>query len=522
MRHNRRVVMAERYKLYMRKHIFNGRYFVRNLQIFVCVIVITALVISGMALGHSGSDDVVEANATVSMKDALFGNSGEEKSVAKADTSEKDTEKVTEETETTEAAKTETVVAEKETPVVPETPEPEEQGEFANKCIANVEETLNIRKEPSTEAEFVGSMNPGAIAVVEGTEGDWTKIKSGDVEGYVLSQYVLTGDSAEEFAADYVTLRGTVLEDGVNIRAEKSTSAEILVVLDKDDTITVLENPENEAGDTEKVEKNDTQKQAASTKEEVKETESTVERTTADTASETEDNTGAAAVTEEKATEVTTERSADSGLQEKAATVKKQSSEKINWVPVMLEDGQTGYVAADFVEVDELYEIAVSAEELERQAAEEAARKAAEEEAARKAAEQAAASQSSGNSGSNSGGSSESNDNSDSYSGATTTPVTTTESGECIGTFTITAYCGCKKCSGGNGKTASGTTPTEGRTIAADTSILPFGTQVVIDGVVYTVEDRGSGVTGNHIDIFFATHKKAMAFGKKTMKVYKY
>lgn len=522
MRHNRRAVMAERYKLYMRKHIFNGRYFVRNMQIFVCVIVITALVIGGVALGHSGSDDVVEASATVSMKDALFGNSGEEKSAAKTDTSEKDTEAVTEAEVTTEAAKTEAVVAEQETPAVPETPAPEEQSEFANKCIANVDETLNIRKEPSTEAEFVGSMNPGAIAIVEGTEGDWTKIKSGDVEGYVLSQYVLTGDSAEEFAEDYVTLRGTVLEDGVNIRAEESTSADILVVLDKDDTITVLENPEDKAEDTEKTEQQDTQEQTASTAEEDNKTDSTTENATADTASETEDNTGAAAVTEEKATEVEAEGSASSGSEKKAA-VKQQSSEEIKWLPVMLEDGQTGYVSADFVEVDELYEIAVSAEELERQAAEEAARKAAEEEAARQAAEQqAAANQTSESGGSNNGGSSGSNDNSDSYNGATTTPVTTTESGDCIGTFTITAYCGCKKCSGGSGKTASGTTPTEGRTIAADTSILPFGTQVVIGGVVYTVEDRGSGVTGNHIDIFFATHKKAMAFGRKTMKVYKY
>lgn len=507
MRHNRRAVMTERYKLYMRKHIFNGRYFARNLQIFVCVIVMTALVIGGMALGHSGSDDVIEANATVSMKDALFGNSEEKKSVVTADTSEKNTEKVTEEKVTTEAAKAEVVVAKQETSVVSETPEPQEQGKFANKCIANVEETLNIRKEPNTEAEFVGSMNPGAIAVVEGTEGDWTKIKSGDVEGYVLSQYILTGDSAEKFAENYVTLCGTVLEDGVNIRSEKSTSADILVVLDKDDTITVLENPED-----------GTQKETASTTEEDKTADSTEEKTTADTASATEDNADAMSVKEEK----TTENSADSGLKEKAAAVKKQSSKEIDWIPVMLEDGQTGYVAADYVEVDELYEIAVSAEELERQAAEEAARKAAEEEAARQAAAQAA-SQSSDNSSSNGGGSSSgSNDNSDSYSGATTTPVTTTESGECIGTFTITAYCGCKKCSGGNSKTASGTTPTEGRTIAADTSILPFGTQVVIDGVVYTVEDRGSGIVGNHIDIFFATHKRAMAFGRKTMKVYKY
>lgn len=55
-----------------------------------------------------------------------------------------------------------------------------------------------------------------------------------------------------------------------------------------------------------------------------------------------------------------------------------------------------------------------------------------------------------------------------------------------------------------------------------DTSILPYGTQVVIGGTVYTVEDCGSGVNGNHIDIFFATHAKAVAFGRKSMKVYKY
>ena len=34
MRHNRRAVMTERYKLYMRKNIFNGRYFVRNMQLY--------------------------------------------------------------------------------------------------------------------------------------------------------------------------------------------------------------------------------------------------------------------------------------------------------------------------------------------------------------------------------------------------------------------------------------------------------------------------------------------------------
>lgn len=473
MRHNRRAVMTERYKLYMKKHIFNGRYFVRNMQIFICTVVVTALVIGCLVLGHSGSDDVVTADTSVSVKDALFGNSEEVNQVTKTPAAEENTEAVdvADEEVTTEEASTEMIVAEAVVTTEEIVEEPKEESEFANKCIADVEETLNVRKGPSTDTEFVGSMNPGAIATVLGTEGEWTKIKSGDVEGYVLSEFVRTGESAEKLAEDYVTLRGTVLEDGVNIRSEKSTDADILVVLDKDDTLTVLEQPVDEG---------------------------VVVNATAEEAAEVE----------------ITEAVAQAAQKEEKEEPKAEKA--ITWVPVMLEDGQTGYVSADLLDVDELYEIAVSAEELERQAAEEAARKAAEEEAARQAAEEAAR-QASGSS-SNSG----SSNNDTAYKGATTTPVTATESGDCIGTFTITAYCGCKKCSGGSNKTASGTTPTEGRTIAADTSILPFGTQVVIDGVVYTVEDCGSGVKGNHIDIFFATHKKALAFGRKTLKVYKY
>lgn len=474
MRHSRKAVMKEHYMLYMRKNIFNGRYFVRNLQILVCVIAVVGLLTGAVVLAVSGDGaDTVAASTDVSVKEALFGNSEEEKTIAK----------VTADTETADAGDMASTVEFTTTEAVTETArtyndtteqkkeQQTEKSEFDSKCIANVEETLNIRKEPSTEAEFVGSMNPGAIAIVEGTEGDWTKIKSGDVEGYVLTEYILTGESAEQYAKDYVTLLGTVLEDGVNVRTDKSTEADILTVLEKEDTVKVLEEDKTE-------DKEETDESVVSS------------------------------MPEEKAAEKEPEQMQDA----------QSADNEITWLQVMLEDGQTGYVASDFVDVDELYEIAVSAEELERQAAEkaaaeEAARKAAEEEAARKAA----ASSSSSNTGGNSGG-----DNSDSYKGATTTPVTATESGECIGTFTITAYCGCKKCSGGHNKTASGTTPTEGRTIAADTSILPYGTQVVIDGIVYTVEDCGSGVNGNHIDIFFSTHEKALAYGTKTVKVYKY
>ena len=187
---------------------------------------------------------------------------------------------------------------------------------------------------------------------------------------------------------------------------------------------------------------------------------------------------------------------------------------------VRLEDGQEGYVSADFISVDELYQVAVSKEELERKAAEEeAACKAAEEEAARQAAAEEAA-RKAANTKKTTG--SVSSGNGGSYKGASIAPITAAQAGESLGTFTITGYCGCAKCSGGSNRTATGTIPTQGRTIAADPSVLPYGTQVVIGGVVYTVEDCGSGVNGNHIDIFFATHEQALAFGRRSMQVFKY
>lgn len=94
---------------------------------------------------------------------------------------------------------------------------------------------------------------------------------------------------------------------------------------------------------------------------------------------------------------------------------------------------------------------------------------------------------------------------------------------ECIGTFLTTGYCACMSCCGKtNGITASGALAQANHTIAADTRVLPFGTQVVMDGKVYTVEDRGGAIKGNRIDIYFASHQDALIYGKRYVKVYRY
>lgn len=90
-----------------------------------------------------------------------------------------------------------------------------------------------------------------------------------------------------------------------------------------------------------------------------------------------------------------------------------------------------------------------------------------------------------------------------------------------LGKFTITAYCPCEICCGKNdGITASGKKATANNTIAADTSILPMGSKVQIDGKTYTVEDTGGAIKGKRIDIFFNTHQEALNYGKRYANVY--
>lgn len=93
---------------------------------------------------------------------------------------------------------------------------------------------------------------------------------------------------------------------------------------------------------------------------------------------------------------------------------------------------------------------------------------------------------------------------------------------ESLGVFTIYAYCPCEKCCGqwAGGPTASGVMPKEGRTIAADWDILPAGTEVFINDHKYIVEDTGSGIVGNKIDIFMDSHQDALNWGVRELEVF--
>ena len=89
--------------------------------------------------------------------------------------------------------------------------------------------------------------------------------------------------------------------------------------------------------------------------------------------------------------------------------------------------------------------------------------------------------------------------------------------GTYLGNFTLTAYCNCAQCCGTAGNaTASGAMPTSGHTVAM--AGVPFGTQLLINGNVYTVEDLGTPY--GHVDIYCDSHSEALSFGLQSAEVY--
>ncbi|SMC38140.1 3D domain-containing protein [Papillibacter cinnamivorans] len=95
------------------------------------------------------------------------------------------------------------------------------------------------------------------------------------------------------------------------------------------------------------------------------------------------------------------------------------------------------------------------------------------------------------------------------------------------GTYTVTAYSADYACCGkypddpAYGITASGTTATEGTTVASDWDVLPPGTVIYIDGIGdRIVEDLGSGIDGTDLDLYFEDYDTALEFGVQKLDVW--
>ena len=115
--------------------------------------------------------------------------------------------------------------------------------DYKNLGIADVKSTnyLNVRKKASTDADICGKMTQNTACEILKKDGDWYKIKSGSVIGYVYAEYIITGEAAEKIALEEAEKMAVVTtESNLNVRKKPSTDSSIITKISTEERYEVL------------------------------------------------------------------------------------------------------------------------------------------------------------------------------------------------------------------------------------------------------------------------------------------
>ena len=114
--------------------------------------------------------------------------------------------------------------------------------QFKDRVIVTVDSgVLNIRESASKDAEIVGTIARAGIALVEEKGSSWTKIGSGNCEGYVSNDYIAFGDDAGAWAeSNDIPKYIKVQNDGLRVRREASLDGDVLDAVYENETYSVL------------------------------------------------------------------------------------------------------------------------------------------------------------------------------------------------------------------------------------------------------------------------------------------
>ncbi len=118
---------------------------------------------------------------------------------------------------------------------------------YDNLGIVKVSGYLNVRKSPDPAGDIIGKMQENSVCNILEEVGDWYHIESGGVDGYISSQYVLTGEEAREAAFEEVKSRAIVMTDNLNIRSSPEIEPDnIIAQALYDERYVVADDPEDE------------------------------------------------------------------------------------------------------------------------------------------------------------------------------------------------------------------------------------------------------------------------------------
>ena len=113
---------------------------------------------------------------------------------------------------------------------------------YDNPGVSNVTNYLNIRQGAGKDEKVIGKLPSYAgCEILEDTGNGWYKIRSGNITGYVSSEFILTGDAARQAAMEHAELMAIVSTDRLNARTEPSTDAKIWTQISNNERYHVAE-----------------------------------------------------------------------------------------------------------------------------------------------------------------------------------------------------------------------------------------------------------------------------------------
>lgn len=112
---------------------------------------------------------------------------------------------------------------------------------YTNLGIANVDNHLNIREGAGEDYDLAGKLPKDAGCEILENEGEWSKIQSGDVTGYVKTEYLFTGEAAVQKAAEVKSIVATSNTMTLNARTEPNTECSIWTTIAEGEELQVLE-----------------------------------------------------------------------------------------------------------------------------------------------------------------------------------------------------------------------------------------------------------------------------------------
>lgn len=110
---------------------------------------------------------------------------------------------------------------------------------YTNMGIADVSDNLNIRAIAAEDGRLVGKLPKDAACEVIDMDDTWAHIQSGNVEGYVSRDYLLTGALARLKAEELSTTVATVTTDSLKVRAEANTDSEVITLVPRGEELEV-------------------------------------------------------------------------------------------------------------------------------------------------------------------------------------------------------------------------------------------------------------------------------------------